>query len=103
MLVTCYLQAAAAAALHSRRQLLLMLLQPCVILWSAHLPSDVTTNPCCLLSCCYQVVLEGASANITMFNVALENLAYGNEASGILAEFTSILLPSQLWAFQYRR
>lgn len=53
--------------------------------------------------CPLQVVLEGASANITMFNLALENLAYGNEASGVLAEGTSILLPIQLWAFQYRR
>jgi hypothetical protein len=55
------------------------------------------------MSCRYQVVLEGASANLTLFNIALENLAYGNEASGVTAEFTSILLPSQLWAFYYKR
>ncbi|KAF6252064.1 hypothetical protein COO60DRAFT_1673833 [Scenedesmus sp. NREL 46B-D3] len=50
-----------------------------------------------------QVLMQGEAANITMFNLALENLAYGDEASGVLADGTSILLPSQLWAFHYRR
>jgi hypothetical protein len=50
-----------------------------------------------------QMVLEGPSSNVTLFNVALENLAYGDEGSGKNAEGTSIVMPSQLWAFDYRR
>jgi hypothetical protein len=50
-----------------------------------------------------QMVLEGPSSNVTLFNVALENLAYGDEGSGKNAEGTSIVMPSQLWAFDFRR
>ncbi|KAF6255313.1 hypothetical protein COO60DRAFT_231640 [Scenedesmus sp. NREL 46B-D3] len=50
-----------------------------------------------------QMVLVGPSSNVTLFNVALENLAYGDEGSGKNAEGTSIVMPSQLWAFDYRR
>jgi hypothetical protein len=50
-----------------------------------------------------QLVLDDPSANVTLFNVALENLAYGDEGSGRNAEGTSIVMPSQLWAFDWRR
>jgi hypothetical protein len=50
-----------------------------------------------------QMVLDGPSSNVTLFNVALENLAYGDEGSGKNAEGTSIVMPSQLWAFDFRR
>jgi hypothetical protein len=50
-----------------------------------------------------QMVLDGLSSNVTLFNVALENLAYGDEGSGRNAEGTSIVMPSQLWAFDFRR
>ncbi|WIA33945.1 hypothetical protein OEZ86_007040 [Tetradesmus obliquus] len=50
-----------------------------------------------------QMVLEGPASNVTLFNVALENLAYGDEGSGKNAEGASIVMPSQLWAFDFRR
>ncbi|KAF6237641.1 hypothetical protein COO60DRAFT_1653111 [Scenedesmus sp. NREL 46B-D3] len=50
-----------------------------------------------------QVVLTGRWSNVTLVNVELENLAYGNEQSAAEAEGNSILLSNQLWAFSYRR
>jgi hypothetical protein len=79
--------------------------KPCAVpctLCAQHQPQPPPVL-CCAALLLLQVVMQGPSANITLFNVALENLAYGDEASGILAEGTSILLPSELWAFHYRR
>jgi hypothetical protein len=50
-----------------------------------------------------QVVLSGQWSNVTLVNVELENLAYGDEESSQEAEGNSILLSNQLWAFSYQR
>ncbi|KAF8061104.1 BAK1 [Scenedesmus sp. PABB004] len=50
-----------------------------------------------------QVQLSGRWANATLLSLALENLAYGDEASSQQAEGNSILLSNQLWAFAYKR
>eukprot|EP00878_Enallax_costatus_P021703 GHUV01022993.1.p1 GENE.GHUV01022993.1~~GHUV01022993.1.p1 ORF type:complete len:782 (+),score=180.67 GHUV01022993.1:214-2559(+) len=50
-----------------------------------------------------QIGLNYQYSNMTVMNVDLENLAYGNEASAADAEGNSILLSNQLWAFKYKR
>jgi hypothetical protein len=50
-----------------------------------------------------QIVLRGQWSNVTLVNVELENLAYGDEESSQEAEGNSILLSNQLWAFSYQR
>jgi hypothetical protein len=50
-----------------------------------------------------QIVLAGESADVTLYNVVLENLAYGDEGSSRSAEGSSIFMPSQLWAFHFKR
>jgi hypothetical protein len=51
----------------------------------------------------HQIVLECASANVTIHNMVLENLVYGDEGSSRSAEGSSIVMPSQLWAFDFKR
>jgi hypothetical protein len=50
-----------------------------------------------------QFVLQGEAANVSLVNLYLENLGYGDEQSSRMAEGNSIMLQNQLWSFQYRR
>eukprot|EP00775_Hariotina_reticulata_P006912 gene6912-7128_t len=50
-----------------------------------------------------QIVLQGQHASVTLLNLVLENLGYGNEASVEDAEGNSVQLSNQLWAFKYKR
>jgi len=49
------------------------------------------------------LVLAGPQASVTLLDLVLENLGYGNEASVEDAEGNSVLLSNQLWAFKYKR
>jgi hypothetical protein len=50
-----------------------------------------------------QVVLPGPYSNLTIFNIILENLPYGDAASLQEAQGNSILLSNRLWPFRYDR
>ena len=50
-----------------------------------------------------QFVLDGQAANVSLVNLYLENLGYGDETSAQIAEGNSIMLQNQLWSFQYTR
>lgn len=50
-----------------------------------------------------QFVLDGPTANVTLVNLALENLAYGDEVSARDAEGKSLIRSHLIWAFRYRR
>eukprot|EP00878_Enallax_costatus_P044171 GHUV01052476.1.p1 GENE.GHUV01052476.1~~GHUV01052476.1.p1 ORF type:complete len:279 (-),score=51.44 GHUV01052476.1:279-1115(-) len=50
-----------------------------------------------------QFVLEGAAANVTLVNLVLENLGYGDEISARDAEGKSLSRSHILWSFRYRR
>lgn len=50
-----------------------------------------------------QFVLEGPSANVTLVNLVLENLGYGDEISARDAEGKSLSRSHILWSFRYRR
>jgi hypothetical protein len=50
-----------------------------------------------------QVVLPGPWSNLTLFNLVLENLPYGDAGSAAEAEGNSILLSNRLWPISYQR
>jgi hypothetical protein len=56
-----------------------------------------------MCSVCLQIKLSGQWSNVSLVNVDLENLAYGDAESSQEAEGNSILLSNQLWAFSYKR
>lgn len=50
-----------------------------------------------------QVVLSGPWSNLTLFNIVMENLPYGDSASLREAEGNSIMLSNRLWPVRYKR